>query len=105
MRTRDTTIVIGHLMMRSCRLIPQNLPSRATHSGSWFICVERFHEIHRNGGENADLNPPFTIYSFIRLYRAASVWTAGLGLGHQHKRREAGESCAGTECDALRPPT
>ncbi len=40
-----------------------------------------------------------------RLYRAASVWTAGLGLVHQHTRREAAESCAGTECDALKPPT
>jgi hypothetical protein len=40
-----------------------------------------------------------------RLYRAASVWTAGLGLVHQRKRREAAESFAGTECDALKPPT
>ncbi len=38
-----------------------------------------------------------------RLYRAASVWTAGLGLGHQRKRLEAGESCAGTECGAWWP--
>ena len=27
------------------------------------------------------------------------------GLDHRHKRREAGESCAGTECDVLKPPT
>ena len=37
--------------------------------------------------------------------RAAAARTAGLNLGRQHKRREAAESCAGTACDALRPPT
>lgn len=49
--------------------------------------------------------PPSKLSGAAQLYRAAPVRTAGLGIGHQHKRREADESCAGTECDALWPLT